>query len=441
MKNVNVNIDLEKTLGKIKPMHAVNNGPIRSVRGGGSMQYFEEAGIPYARLHDSAFHSAYGGEFSVDVHRIFRNFDADETNPDSYIFEPTDDYLDAITQSGTKIYYRLGAAIEHYFKFGTRPPKDFAKWARICEHIIRHYTEGWANGFHYDIEYWEIWNEPDCTNPDGTKPCWQGSIETFAKFFTTAFAHLKACFPRLKIGGPAFAYILSGNESDVVLSAMKEAGLKPDFYSFHAYCYDPKFIKVHIARARELLTKYGMADVEMHLNEWNYIRGWLDEPYRYSMETIKNGKGAAFTLATMCVCQDTPLDLLMYYDAAPCSYNTIFDNYFQPLKGFNAFKAFNALYRLGTEVHSQSDDETVYALAATNGEKSALVLVYFDDNDGAAPKDVRISLSGRKTRNAAVHLADDANDLNVVGQSVISENAPLNLHMKNHDIVLIELHE
>ena len=26
------------------------------------------------------------------------------------------------------------------------PPKDYAKWARICEHVVRHYNEGWGWG-------------------------------------------------------------------------------------------------------------------------------------------------------------------------------------------------------------------------------------------------------------------------------------------------------
>ncbi|MBI4578450.1 MAG: hypothetical protein HY718_02035 [Planctomycetes bacterium] len=42
--------------------------------------------------------------------------------------------------------------------------KDFAKWAKICVNIIRHYNEGWADGFHYNIRYWEIWNEPNVGN-------------------------------------------------------------------------------------------------------------------------------------------------------------------------------------------------------------------------------------------------------------------------------------
>ncbi|HCD80812.1 MAG TPA: hypothetical protein DEQ65_00480, partial [Ruminococcaceae bacterium] len=114
----------------------------------------------YARNHDASFYSAFGGEHTVDVHRIFKNFNADENDPESYIFAPTDKYLKDITNAGTKVFYRLGASIEHDFKYGTYPPASFEKWAKICEHIISHYNEGWAEGFNYNIEYWEIWNEP-----------------------------------------------------------------------------------------------------------------------------------------------------------------------------------------------------------------------------------------------------------------------------------------
>ena len=82
-----ITIDLSKTLGKIKPMHAVNNGPAGSeVRGTSNIELFRAAGIPYARNHDASFYSGYGGEHTVDVHRIFKNFDADENDPASYVF-------------------------------------------------------------------------------------------------------------------------------------------------------------------------------------------------------------------------------------------------------------------------------------------------------------------------------------------------------------------
>ena len=138
-----IHIDFSAHAGKIKPMNAVNNGPTgMSERGTSNFLDYKALEIPYARNHDASFYYGYGGEHTVDVHRIFKNFDADENDPASYVFEPTDMYTGNTFAAGTKVFYRLGASIEHAYKFGTYPPKDFAKWARICEHIIRHYTEG-----------------------------------------------------------------------------------------------------------------------------------------------------------------------------------------------------------------------------------------------------------------------------------------------------------
>ena len=238
---MNITVDFSKKCGPVKDMHSVNNGPAGSkVRGGNSTyKYFEEAQIPYARIHDASFYASYGGEYTVDVHRIFRNFDADVNDPTSYFFEATDTYLKNIESVGTKPFYRLGSAIEHGIKLGTFPPKDFQKWAEICEHIIRHYTEGWADGFNMDIEYWEIWNEPDCRNRDGSNPCWQGTDEQFVEFFVTVQKHLKNCFPHLKIGGPAFCTTWCDDFTDMLFTALKEQNISLDFYSFHSYRNTP----------------------------------------------------------------------------------------------------------------------------------------------------------------------------------------------------------
>ena len=152
----NVKIDFAKTQGKIKPMNSVNNGPLgdHDLK---NTDFYAAARIPYARLHDSAFEWRH----TVDVHEIFPNFDADENDPASYDFTLTDVYLDSIEKVGTKIFYRLGTSIEHEIKrYGSIPPKDFHKWARICEHIIRHENEGWADGFHRGSEYWEERTRP-----------------------------------------------------------------------------------------------------------------------------------------------------------------------------------------------------------------------------------------------------------------------------------------
>ena len=63
--------------------------------------------------HNAAFYHGYGGEDTVDVHRIFRSFAADENDPASYDFRATDEYVKRTEVSGTHMFYRLGATIEH----------------------------------------------------------------------------------------------------------------------------------------------------------------------------------------------------------------------------------------------------------------------------------------------------------------------------------------
>ena len=392
-----VHIDFTTKTGKVKPMHAVNNGPAGSaVRKTGNGEAFAAAGIPYARNHDAAFSTAYGGEDTVDVHRIFRNFAADENDPASYDFRATDGYVQSTEECGTHVFYRLGASIEHGIKHGTFPPADYLKWARIAEHIIRHYNEGWANGFHYGSEYWEIWNEPDCRNADGSNPCWQGSEEEFVDFFCTVLPYLKNAFPHLKIGGPAFAWGWGeGRLPHKLLAAMQERGLTMDFYSFHCYAHDPEQIRINTEQVDLLLEKYGFAGVETNLNEWNYNCGWIGEDFIRGIDTIKGIKGASYTTACMCVGQASTLDMLMYYDARPCAYNGLFDtDTNRILKGYYPFKMFNSLYRLGTAVKIGDLPKGIYAAAATNGKTHGLLLTRFDDaaEPGSAAEPVTVAL-------------------------------------------------
>ena len=175
-----VKVDFSKIIGKIKPMHAINNMPTVPYDTMGLYNTYSDAHIPYARLHDTG--GCFGGTHYVDIENIFPHFDADETDPASYDFAFTDKLLRAMAEAGVKPFYRLGCTIENYSfikPYHTFPPKDFAKWARICEHVIMHYNEGWANGFHYGIEYWEIWNEPDNEPNPELNPMWRGSKEQY----------------------------------------------------------------------------------------------------------------------------------------------------------------------------------------------------------------------------------------------------------------------
>jgi hypothetical protein len=422
MKNVVINF--HQNNGKIKPMHAVNNGPVGSgVRGKtGNFSAYQDAKIPFARLHDSAHYSGYGGEWSVDVHRIFCDFNADENDPNSYDFAPTDKYLKNIQDAGTKVYYRLGASIEHGKKYGTYPPKDYEKWARICEHIILHYNEGWADGFRMGIEYWEIWNEPDCVNADGSNPCWQGTREDFLAFYEIAAKYLKRKFPKLKIGGPAICWLGSGMAEEF-LKYGQQHNVPLDFFSFHGYTNDPKWFTKLCYEGKELIHKYGYDNAELHLNEWNYIRGWLDEEWKYSLRSEKGLKGSSFVAAVMCEGQASPLDMLMYYDARPCGMNGIFHtDTFEPLKTYYVIKAFSKLYELGSSVEVFVE-ENAYACAATSEAEAAILITHYHDNDDTREELFKVEMdgfTGESGVRAEIFIVDEKNDLTLIKEEYFS---------------------
>ena len=371
----------------------------------------------------------YGGDHTVDVHRIFKNFDADETDPASYTFEPTDKYLATINEAGTKIFYRLGASIEHGYKFGTYPPKDFHKWARICEYIIRHYTEGWGNGFCYDIEYWEIWNEADLRNADGSSPCWQGGREEFYEFYGIAATHLKSCFPHLKIGGPALACCWRSNFNEGFFKYIKKNNIPLDFYSYHCYVKTPEVLLKAVNATEELLKEFGLEGTETILDEWNYVKGWLDDDWKESMRTIRNLKGASFNAGCMCVCQDSPLSMLMYYDARPgANLNGMFrsEALWECLKGYYPFKMFSKLYQLGRAVEIQNENSFLYACAARNDDQAAVMFTYFNTDETAPSKEVRLQMQGfgsEKGVKAEYYLLDETRDLKLVREECFFTDA------------------
>ena len=419
-----ISVNFKRSMGKMKPMHATNNGPSVSPRDGGdvtadwrigaNMAEFRAAGIPYARNHDASFFARYGLEHTVDVVAIFPDFDADVNDPASYDFTCTDNYLQAIEMAGTKTFYRLGHRIEHEVKkYGTLPPKDFQKWAEICEHIIRHYTEGWADGFHMDIEYWEIWNEPDLDPDDAqNKRTWGGTKAEFFEFYHIAATHLKSCFPHLKIGGPALA-----NKLDWAEEFLAQLKAPLDFFSWHIYACHVEKMVAKVQAVRALLDKYGFTETESILNEWNYVRGWHGEEMIYSNIQRKALKGASFVAAAMCDCQRTPLDMLMYYDARPSGWCGMFDFAHLgkcTLKPYFPFYMFNVLYGLGTEAESVSDDGDVHVCAAVGEAEAALMLNYYNDDDTADEKQVSVGLAGfggDAGTEAEVYLLDDEHDL------------------------------
>lgn len=444
----NLSVNFSHSCGIVKPMHAVNNGPVYKRAADQritNMPDYKAAGIPYARTHDASFFATYGGEHCVDITAVFPDFSKDPYDPASYDFQLTDEYLQTIQEAGTKTFYRLGSKIEHWSKkYGTLPPADFKKWAVICEHIIKHCNYGWADGLNMNIEYWEIWNEPDL-DPDDCdhKRCWGGTAKEFYELYAITASHLKNAFPELKIGGPACANF----HPDWLKGFFDRLGniVPLDFFSWHIYSSSPDKIAETSIAVRKILDDNGYAQAESILNEWNYVSGWYGDEFLNSIKTILGLKGSSFTAAVMCEAQYAPLDMLMYYDARPSAFNGLFEAYtYRRLKGYYPFVMFNTLYKLKNSVATSSDNDKLHICAAKNGSKGAIMLTYFDNNDSAAPAEVKIDISGFSAENgvhAQYFLLDADHDLSLVREEIFTSDSfsPV-LKLNLHASVLIKLH-
>lgn len=425
-----------QNMGPVKVMNAVNNGPMfkSDDQSTDNFDLFKAGCFPYARTHDSTA-GDYGGDHNVDITGVFPDFDADVNDPKSYDFVYTDAFVKNIQDAGTKVFYRLGQTIENGIKkYNVFPPKDYQKWAEICEHIIRHYTEGWADGFKYDIEYWEIWNEPDLdSNTEAWKTMprtWGGSEEDFFEFFKVAFTHLKKCFPNLKIGGPACAS--HDDWADRFLGYCEKNGVKLDFFSWHAYRNRPESILHRGERIEKMLVKHGFQSVESICNEWNYVKGWNTE-FQYSINQMNSIKGAAFVGATLALCQSGPVDMLMYYDAR---YNTVFnglfDFYSQETKApYYALYGWHKMLQLGTQVEASSTDSDVYVSAAKgkDGRLGIYIARYNDDDNVTSKKTVKINVEGlAKDAEILGHVTDPYNKFTEIVLEVQDGKILVNLH-------------
>ncbi len=397
-----VKVDFTKATGPVKPVNGVGQPPLVGKLADYPMfHYLKDAGIPYSRLHDVG--GWLGGGLFVDIPVIFPDFDADENDPKSYRFAYTDSLLKALDKHDVEPFFRLGVTIENFVSRGyppmnILPPKDFAKWGRICEHVIRHYTEGWADGFKMKITYWEIWNEPENHPEDDRNPMFKGPFTEYIRLYGTVAPYLKAKFPHIKIGAYGSCGYYAGVGSDNVpaanstprtqyfvecshkfLAAVRDNKWPLDFFSYHSYSAPTEAMR-QVRFADEHLNQYGFtADrCERVFNEWlPYVRH----------ENLGSALQAAGVAAELIALQNGPCDVACIYDAR-CgvgNYSPLFNPLtYKPHKAYYAFTAFNELRRRGTAVAAcASGDKNLYA-AAAKGEKDAAIMLA-NDSDKAIP--------------------------------------------------------
>lgn len=215
-----------------------------------------------------------------------------------------------------------------------------------------------------------------------------------------------------------------------------------DFYSYHCYAKEPVGIGEAVIEAENALSEYGLDGTFTILDEWNYVKGWLGDDWRYTLVQEKNIKGAAFIARSMSVCQNTSLGMLMYYDARLCGMNDLFNAYaYEPLKGYYSFIMFRELRKLGTHIPTEQCVKDIYSCVATDGHNSAIMLTHFNDDDGTPAKEIKVEVSGIAD-NAKVeyYLLDEKHNLELVREEIVtSKNFASYLKMDNYANDLIKI--
>lgn len=384
-----ITFDFSKTTHPPKMIHGVNNGPICNQNVVNLSRRYREMHIPSVRLHDT---DGANSRFYVDVSRIFPNFDADEKDPANYYFLHTDHLIESIDALGAEVVYRLGESIDHDIEGRyARPPKDFDKWCRIAVNIIRHYNDGWADGHHYGIRCWEIWNEGEGINEHGIRCNWRGgNLTQLFDLYRRASRAIRDYDPTLTVGGMAFCS--TGDAMEQFVRFCREEDLPLDFLSYHGYESTYDAVYQNAVWVRELLDRFGFTDTRIWFDEWNYIgfeRPWegdiwmmirndeTPELCREVHENQKNEVGGSFAAAALIALNDGPCDKAHYYDGQIASnWCGLFDAYSVPQKPFYTFCAYGQMYSACTQMIAvdNSTMQPPYAMAGV-GEGVRMILL------------------------------------------------------------------
>lgn len=383
MQSKTIHVDFEKKNGRVKPLHAINGGP-RS--GGYNLPYdfseeFSYLGVPMVRTVTPS--GDYGYNQFVNVHCIFPDFDADETLEESYNFLPTDLYLASIKNTGAEIFFRLGESSEPYSrKLYTACPENIEKWARVCEHIIMHYNEGWANGFKLGIKYFEIWNAADSAIGFSDEP------RRFFELYRVTANHLRERFPKIRIGAYGARGFYSLNRLDAT-EEMKSyvpfmqqffayvsapATAAPlDFFTWSCYAATPEELAMHAKYARTYLDNAGLRRTRSVICEYNLAKS-------SGMPNALRPEAPIELGATLILAQKSPLDMMMYSTADIYSAdNALFslDDHFthRHYASYRVMKYFSRLYKLGTVTETEDYRKEVYSLAALGAGEAGILVV------------------------------------------------------------------
>jgi len=395
-------VDAGKVMGEIRSFQGLNGQPTPVMAGLPNLvRQYRELRVDQVRTHDFMGPTEIDSKFEYtnkdladlipdsaeragvvkagNAAILFPDASADPEKAESYNFGPTDKVLAAIRESGAEVYYRVGRS----WGADMTPPADFDKFANVTRHIAMHYNQGWANGFHYNIRYWEFWNEPDGL-------FWTTSPEQFYLLYAKTALALKSVDPALKVGGNGLSHADPGRYRDGFIEYCAAHKVPLDFFSWHTYAdasADP-YDAVRLAReVRGVLDANGFFKAESILSEWN-----LSSDFRADEKAeLRGAHNAAYIGAVLSYFEDAPLDHAHFYrgDAA---WMGLFDRQGQYFKTAYAFKAMGKMLETPKRLAAEGTDTFGFAALAGRSADDKTVQIFIS-NYAISP-----GFTGKKTR-------------------------------------------
>lgn len=311
----NITIDFGIETGHIKDIFGGNKGTDTLE----AIPYLHDIGIKNIRTHDyhgGADYFFYSDFWNKDMAGnyidINTNFNPD--NPDDYFWEDTDSKLESIIENDFSVYFRIGTSYPNP-NFILQPmippsnsgatPLNFSKFAQMTLNTVNHYNNSWDNGFEYNVQYWEIWNEPGGL-------FWEGNPMEFRLFYKAVSNAVKTGNPNVKIGAlgavPTTTLGVNTEYREGFIEYCNDENLALDFYSWHVYgLKNPYGLRQISSEIRTILDDNNFSETESHISE---INAELDNNLH---DLIVSSKGASYYLSLMLTAQESDIDMFLLY--------------------------------------------------------------------------------------------------------------------------------
>ena len=418
-----VRVDMSALFDRNVTLHGMCNGPVSydsNITG-----LFRQMKTPYVRNSNS---DTVMSKYAFDISRIFPDKNADDSDPASYDFALTDKYVMGIYNSGARCIFRLGDS-DRDSSFALSDPD---KWVRVCQRVIKHYNDYWANGFAYGIKHFEICPMGDFSSLDP-------KADIFSLYEKTALA-IKLIDSEYLVGGMSFDGYCDRAREFLRFCSVKNIPL--DFVSVTAFCNDIEDFCDDMEKLTSVIMNQGLVNTYIMVSAWNYVKepgdnisgkvviknesGEYSKQAKELFDAQKSIEGAAFC-SSMLVALSS-LDRVLYacyYDAQPAvsKFCGICDRFGNPEKPYYAFCAYSNL-ATSTKgvmcVSHQSPDMKhtgVWAIAGAGDDGYKVMISSFD---GCPLVDLRLENIPDDVYNAEIYMSDGVKNMELCDTVALS---------------------